>query len=128
MITLSLLKFIENHGLGKIDEDLFFQKLALGKVGVYISDIGEAIERGARKRQSFEIFARGNNDIDGYKRLKAVVDLLNDSYGVCVLPAVPPVTNEPYENVTIMPLSSISNVGLDDDGRVIYSATGTIYY
>ena len=26
MITLSLLKFIENHGLGKIDEDLFFQK------------------------------------------------------------------------------------------------------
>lgn len=128
MITLSLLKFLENNGLGRIDEDLFFQKLALGRKGIYISDIGESITRGSRRRQSFEIYSRGDNDIDGYKRLKAVIDLLNDSYGVCELPAVPQVTTEPYRNVTIMPLSSISNVGLDDNGRVIYSATGTIYY
>ena len=128
MITLSLLKFIENNGLGKIDKDLFFQKMTLGRVGIYIADNGESMERGYRRRQSFEIFARGDNDIDGYKRLKAVVDLLNDSYGVCELPAVPPVTTEPYKNVTIMPLSSISNVGLDNDGRVVYSATGTLYY
>lgn len=128
MITLSLLKFIEDKGLGRIDEDLFFQKMTLGRVGVYIADNGESIQRGWRRRQSFEIFARGDNDIDGYKRLKAIVDLLNDSYGVCELPAVPPVTTEPYKNVTIMPLSSISNVGLDDDGRVVYSATGTLYY
>lgn len=128
MITLSLLKFIENNGLGKIDKDLFFQKMTIGRTGVYIADNGESIQRGWRKRQSFEIFARGDNDIDGYKRLKAIVDLLNDSYGVCELPAVPPVTTEPYKNVTIMPLSSISNVGLDNDGRVVYSATGTLYY
>lgn len=128
MITLSLLKFIENNGLGVIDRDLFFQKLALGKKGIYISDIGESFARGMRHRQGFELYSRGDNDIDGYKRLKAVIDLLNNSYGVCELPAVPPATTEPYKNVTIMPPSSISNVGLDNNGRVIYSATGTIYY
>lgn len=41
MITLSLLKFIENNGLGVIDQDLFWQKLTLDKVGIYIADIGQ---------------------------------------------------------------------------------------
>lgn len=128
MITLSLLKFIENHGLGKIDKDLFFQKLALDKVGIYVADLSTPSNRGARRRQDFEFYSRGNNDIDGYKRLNSVIELLNNSYGVCELPAVPPVTTEPYRNVTIMPMSSVNNLGLDNNERIVYSASGTIYY
>lgn len=131
MITLSLLKFIENNGLGVIDTDLFWQKLTLDKVGIYIADIGQTKERGGRNVVQFELYSRGNNDVDGYKRLQAVLDLLNNNYVVCNLPSVQngsQTITEGFSNVTIMPPSSISNYGLDSQGRIIYSATGTLYY
>lgn len=131
MITLSLLKFIENNGLGVIDQNLFWQKLALDKVGIYIADIGQTKERGGRNVVQFELYSRGSDDVDGYKRLQAVLDLLNNNYVVCALPSVQSgsgVITEGFSNVTIMPPSSISNYGLDSQGRIIYSATGTLYY
>lgn len=131
MITLSLLKFIENNGLGVIDQNLFWQKLTLDKVGIYIADIGQTKERGGRNIVQFELYSRGDNDVDGYKRLQAVLDLLNNNYVVCALPSVQSgsgVITEGFSNVTIMPPSSISNYGLDSQGRIIYSATGTLYY
>lgn len=131
MITLSLLKFIENNGLGVIDQDLFWQKLTLDKVGIYIADIGQTKERGGRNVVQFELYSRGNNDVDGYKRLQAVLDLLNNNYVACALPSVQSgsqTITEGFSNVTIMPPSSISNYGLDSQGRIIYSATGTLYY
>lgn len=131
MITLSLLKFIENNGLGVIDQDLFWQKLTLDEVGIYIADIGQTKERGGRNIVQFELYSRGDNDVDGYKRLQAVLDLLNNNYVVCNLPSVQngsEVITEGFSNVTIMPPSSISNYGLDSQGRIIYSATGTLYY
>lgn len=131
MITLSLLKFIENNGLGVIDQNLFWQKLTLDKVGLYIADIGQTKERGGRNVVQFELYSRGSNDVDGYKRLQAVLDLLNNNYVVCALPSVQSgsqTITEGFSNVTIMPPSSISNYGLDSQGRIIYSATGTLYY
>lgn len=131
MITLSLLKFIENNGLGVIDQSLFWQKLTLDKVGIYIADIGQTKERGGRNVVQFELYSRGSDDVDGYKRLQAVLDLLNNNYVVCALPSVQSgsqVITEGFSNVTIMPPSSISNYGLDSQGRIIYSATGTLYY
>ena len=131
MITLSLLKFIENNGLGVIDQNLFWQKLTLDKVGIYIADIGQTKERGGRNVVQFELYSRGSDDVDGYKRLQAILDLLNNNYVVCNLPSVQngsQVITEGFSNVTIMPPSSISNYGLDSQGRIIYSATGTLYY
>lgn len=131
MITLSLLKFIENNGLGVIDQDLFWQKLTLDKVGIYIADIGQTKERGGRNVVQFELYSRGDNDVDGYKRLQAILDLLNNNYVACALPSVQngsKTITEGFSNVTIMPPSSISNYGLDSQGRIIYSATGTLYY
>lgn len=131
MITLSLLKFIENNGLGVIDQNLFWQKLTLDKVGIYIADIGQTKERGGRNIVQFELYSRGDNDVDGYKRLQAILDLLNNNYVVCNLPSVQngsQTITEGFSNVTIMPPSSISNYGLDSQGRIIYSATGTLYY
>jgi len=131
MITLSLLKFIENNGLGVIDQNLFWQKLTLDKVGIYIADIGQTKERGGRNVVQFELYSRGNDDVDGYKRLQAILDLLNNNYVVCNLPSVQngsQTITEGFSNVTIMPPSSISNYGLDSQGRIIYSATGTLYY
>ena len=128
MITLSLLKYLEDKGFGTIDKDLFFQKLTLDRKGIYIANVGDAQSRGMRRTQSYEIYSRGSTDVDGYKKLSDIMDFLNESYGVCQLPAVPPVTDTGYENVTIMPPSTISNVGMDANNRIVYSLSGTINY
>lgn len=129
MITLSFLKLLEQNGFGEIDKDLFFQKLTLDKEGLYIADIGDPLARGTRRSQSFELYARGNNDVWGYQTLTEVLNFLRDSYAdVCELPAVPPITTEGYSNVTILPTGNITNVGLDDNNRIIYSVQGQIIY
>lgn len=129
MITLSLLKLLENNGHGTIDQSLFWEKLTLDKNGLYISAIGSEQARGARRMQSYEIYSRARTDVAAYQQLQEVREFLSGAYGsVCELPAVPPVTTEGYKNVDIMPPSTISNNGLDSNGRVVFSITGQIYY
>lgn len=129
MITLSFLKLLENEGFGTIDVDLFFQKLTLDKKGIYIADIGDPVERHGRDTQSYELLARGNSDVDGYKLLKDIRKFLVTEYqNICELPAVPPITTEAYTNVELSKPSTITNVGLDANNRIIYSMTGTIIY
>lgn len=128
MITLSLLKFLEENGLGKIDQDLFWEKLGLDKIGIYITSVGVSRERGTRRRQDYTIYSRGATDVAGREKLELVQNLINHSYEVCKLPPVPPVTEVGYDNVTLMPTSTITNSGEDANGRLIWSLTGTIYY
>lgn len=129
MITLSFLKLLENEGFGTIDVDLFFQKLTLDKKGVYIADIGDPVERHGRDTQSYELLVRGANDVDGYQKLKAIRKfLVNEYQNICELPAVPPITDEDYTNVELSKPSTITNVGLDAQNRIIYSMTGQIIY
>lgn len=129
MITLSFLKLLEDEGFGTIDVDLFFQKLTLDKKGLYIADIGGPIDKGARDKQSYELFARGSSDVDGYKLLTEIRQFLIRNYStICELPAVPPIVTEGYTNVELSRPSTITNVGLDDNNRIIYSMTGTIIY
>lgn len=131
MLTLSFLKLLEDEGFGTIDGDLFFQKLTLDKKGIYIADIGEPGQRHGRDTQSYEMLARGSSDValDGYKKLLAIRKFLITEYqNICELPAVPPITTEVYTNVELSKPSTITNVGLDANNRVIYSMTGTIIY
>lgn len=131
MITLSFLKLLEDEGFGTIDVDLFFQKLTLDKKGIYISDIGDPVERHSRDTQSYELLARGANDVDGYQRLKNIRKFLVTEYqNICELPAVslPTGATEAYTNVELSKPSTITNVGLDDQNRIIYSMTGTIIF
>jgi len=129
MITLSFLKLLENEGFGTIDTDLFFQKLTLDKKGIYIADIGDPVDKGSRDTQSYELLARGNTDVDGYQKLTAIRKFLIQNYStICELPAVPPITTEEYSNVELSRPSTITNVGLDAQNRIIYSMTGTIIF
>lgn len=127
MITLSFLKLLENEGFGTIDKDLFFQKLTLDRKGVYIADVGDPVDKGSRDKQSYELLARGNTDIDGYQKLTEIRRFLVQN-SVCELPAVPPITADVYTNVELSKPSTITNVGLDANNRIIYSMTGTIIY
>lgn len=129
MITLSFLKLLEDEGFGTIDTDLFFQKLTLDRKGIYLADIGDPVEKGSRDTQSYELYARGANDVDGYKKLTAIRKFLIQEYSnICELPAVPPITSEVYTNIELSRPSTITNVGLDDQNRIIYSMTGQIIF
>ena len=129
MITLSLLQFLENNGYGTIDTNLFWQKLSLGKNGVYIVSIGQPKARDGLRVQRYQLYARGTTDVDGYERLANIVDFLNSSYNVCTLPKADVLPNsQAYGNVTIMPISTPTNIGEDTNGRIIWSATGELRY
>lgn len=132
MILLSLLKHLENHGFGSIDCDLYWGKMGLDDYGVYISEIGDAGVRGMRRSIQYQLYSRGENDVTAYKQLEKIVDFLNSQYGQCTLPRVrKPNGNEltkGFGNVTIMPLSTITNASQDLNGHTIYTATGRIYY
>ena len=127
MITLNLLKLLENNGFGKIDKNLFWQKLGLGKTGLYISNISVNGERGKRRVQHYEIFSIGENDVEGLKKLESVAEFLRENYAINELPAVDGICEE-VRNVAIMPPSTISNVGENGQGRVVYSISGEIIY
>lgn len=128
MVTLSILKYIEQNGFGTIDENLFWEKMGLHDVGLFIEDLGNTNNRGSRPSTTYQIFSRGKTDVDGYKQLQAVVEFLNVSFSVCKLPSVPPITDYGYDNVSFTPLTTISSEGVDMNGRVIYSATGQVFY
>jgi len=127
MITLNLLKLLEDNGFGKIDKNLFWQKLGLGKTGLYISNISVNGERGKRRVQHYEIFSISENDVEGLKKLESVAKFLRENYAINELPAVDGVC-EKVRNVAIMPPSTISNVGENSQGRVVYSISGEIIY
>lgn len=129
MVTLAFLKLLQDEGFGTINVDMFYQKLTLDKKGIYIADIGESSERHSRDSQGYELFARGVNDIDGLKKLQAIRSfLVNEYQNICELPAVPPTNNQGYTGVHLSKPSTITNVGLDAQNRIIYSMTGSIKY
>lgn len=135
MITLAFLKLLEDEGFGTIDGDLFFQKLTLDEKGIYIADIGDPVARGSRDTQSYELLARGATDIDGSYKLSQIRKFLLNNYSdICELPAMSvqiegeDVTIPAYTNVELSKPSTITNVGLDAQNRIIYSMTGSIIY
>ncbi|MDO4527116.1 MAG: hypothetical protein Q4B87_03445 [Candidatus Saccharibacteria bacterium] len=129
MITLNFLKFLENNGFGTIDEDLFWQKLSLGRNGIYIVNIGEAQNRGRRRSQRFELYSRASSDFEALHKLEEIIDFVNNAYPVCALPAVPEFDiDNGYSNITILPISTPTRVGEDENDRIIWSASGTIIY
>lgn len=129
MVTLSLAKLLEDEGFGKIDVDIFYQKLTLDKTGIYIADVGDVVGRHSRDSQGYEILSRGVTDVQGLQILQRIRKFLVNQYqNVCELPAVPPITTESYQGVHLTKPSTITNVGLDAQNRVIYSITGSILY
>lgn len=132
MIILSLLKYLEDNGFGEIDVDLLWGKQGLDQLGLYAVELGASQNRGEKRNTMYQIFSRDKNDVAAYKRLEQVRAFLKESYNNCTLPEVVSpngeTLSEGFDRVTIMPPSTISNDGLDAQGRVMFSITGVIYY
>lgn len=134
MIALNILKLLEESGFGTIDTDLFFEEAPLNsqgipKEGVWIVERGTAVTRFNHQTQNFDIYSRYTNKLTGYKKLEAILDYLQEAYdGVCTLPTVPPHSSAIYENVRIVPTSSVENVGTDDNNKIVRVISGTVTY
>lgn len=135
MITLRILKLLEEKGFGTVDmtgsikkDGLYFEKLPQGKTGVAIFSRGAVMGHGLRYSQAFDLYSRGVNDVQGMKILEDIVDALSDSYTQCVLPKIAGVDETEYKGVSIVPISNIENAGQDENDRVLYSVTAQVTY
>lgn len=134
MITLSILKELENNGFGTIDTDLFFEKASLDskgqpKNGVWIVTRGSTVSRTNVEIQSFDIYSRYSSKLTGHQKLESILEWLQEAYGdVCTLPACPPYTTQTYTNVRIFPQSSIESVGFDENNKLVRVISFEVYY
>lgn len=128
MITLALLKLLEDNNLGEIDKDLFWQNIGLDSDGVYIVNVGQAQPRGTRRVQRYELYSRSKSKLEGLQKLEAIIDFINGSYQLCSLPAVKEYGVNSFDNITLLPLSTPTRVGEDINGRIVWSTSGNIIY
>lgn len=137
MITLHVGKLLEDNGYGTLalkgdeagDNLIFIEKLPLAKEGISLMSRGDPIVRGQRISQTFDIYSRGTDDVEGYQRLEAVMEFfLKECYPSCTLPVVPDYSDQQYTRSVIMPTFNITNVGFNEEDRVIYLASAQVIY
>lgn len=136
MITPNILQLLQDNNLGTFvkngtetgDRLLFLEKLPLEKEGVFIMSRGTPLQRGIRTTQSFDLYARGSDDIVGAQWLEEILIFFANNYPVCDLPAVDGISEARYTNTIIQPTSNLQNVGIDESDRVIYMVSAQITY
>lgn len=132
MILLSLLKQLENDGLGVIDTSLFYEENPIDpqgnpREGIWVVSRSAGVSRFNTNIQNFDIYTRFKNKLVAGQKSKQVLDLLKSYYSLCDLPAVPPYTSG-YRNVTIVPSSGVSSLGSDEQDNMIYVISGQVNY
>lgn len=134
MVTLHLLKLLEDEGFGVIDTNLFWEEVPLDSNGdpldgVWIVTRGTEISRTNVGQQAFDIYARYANKLTTASKLEDILKYLQEAYGeVCELPDVPPYSASVYSNVRIEPVSSVENVGTDENEKIVKLISGIIRY
>lgn len=135
MITLRILKLLEQNGFGTVDVNgtvktngLYFEKMPQGATGVAIYSRGAAMGKGVRVSQAFDLYSRGTDDLEGYQKLEQITELMRGSLTVCSLPPVTGFDETNYTHCSIVPVSNIENAGTDENDRVLYSMTAQITY
>lgn len=134
MINLHVLKLLEEEGYGTIDTDLFFEEVPLDstgkpKQGLWIVPRASQVTPRNVRVQQFDIYSRYTNKLTGSKKLEDILDYFEqNSAKPCVLPEVPPYSATNYTNIRIIPLSSIENVGTDENGKIVRVIAAEIRY
>lgn len=134
MVTLHLLKLLEDEGFGTINTDLFWEDAPLNsagvpKDGVWIVTRGSEVSRVDAGIQAFDIYARYANKVTCAQKLEDILVYLRNAYQeVCELPTVPPQSDTQYINVSIQPTSGVENVGTDDQEKIVKVISGEVRY
>ena len=134
MIALHILKLLEEERFGTIDVNLFFEEAPLNKQGVpkdgiWIVERGTPVSRVNSNIQNFDIYARYTDKLTGYQKLDEILEFLRLAYGeVCDLPLAPPYSDIQYTNVSIIPTSSVENIGTDENNKIVRAISGQVQY
>lgn len=132
MITLNILKLLEEQNFGTIDVDLFWEEVSLdtkgdAKDGIWIVSRGTPINRFNVCKQSFDIYSRFRNKLTGASKLESILEFFQANE-VCSLPQVPPYSTNQYSNVRIIPTSGVDNAGTDENQKIVRVVSGQIQY
>lgn len=135
MVTLRILKLLEQKGFGTMsittpvtEDGLYFESFPQDVTGVAIFSRGATMARGLRRTQAFDLYSRGENNVEGMQKLEKIQELMLDSFVTCELPEIAGVDTTKYSSVNIVPVSSIENAGQDENDRVLYSITAQVTY
>lgn len=130
MVTLHLLKYLEDNGFGDIDKDLFLEMLPYDKDGIAIySRGGERVYGRGHSVQNFDIYCAYKSTTVGYDKLEKIALFLSDDYdNLCMLPIIPGVSEREYKNARIVTIDNIENIGSDDNKRIVFRLSATIIY
>lgn len=135
MITLRILRYLEQEGFGTVDMDgttktngLYLEQMPPKVTGVAIYSRGAPMGKGIRFSQTFDLYCREINNFQGYRKLEQIVDLLTQSLTVCNLPAIAGLDENNYKNVSISMISNIENAGSDENDRVVFALTAQVSY
>lgn len=130
MITYHILKLLEDEGFGTIDalvDGLYWEVLPLNGQGVAIYSRGSAIGRGLREIQAFDLYSRGSSNLKGADKLEKIKEYIDNNYVQCTLPTAPKSIKQ-YEKVTLEITGNIENLGLDENGRLLFRLSGEAIY
>lgn len=125
MIGLHIAKLLETLNFGTLDTDIFYEEVTLDgngvpKQGLWVVERGSTVTRFNSRIQQVDIYSRYNNKLTGAKKLEQILNYFADHYNdICTLPAVEPYSSEVYSNIRIVPVSSLENVGADENGKII---------
>ena len=134
MITLNILKLLEEEGFGTLDVDLFYEEVPLGsdgkpKQGIWIVTRPSDVSPRNVRVQQFEIYSRYTNKLTGATKLEAILDYFERTkVQPCELPVATPYSSTVYTNVRINPLGSIESVGFDENGKLVRAISGEVRY
>ena len=134
MITLSILKQMQDDNIGTIDNDLFFEEATLDnkgnpKPGVWIVSRGTAVTRFNTQIQAFDLYVRYTNKLVGIQKAHELLEYLQESFeDVCSLPSYPPYTTKAYDSVVIVPTSGVESLGSDEQDRMVFVISGEVRY
>lgn len=139
MIALHFMQYLQNNGIGTIEDDLWYGQLPLGDRYQPDGDELAVIEVGGQLRkkgnciQELEVWGRACNGRwpQMAKRLASIVGLLKEdccpelpsiAVGCCTEPA------HTYEYVFIRPIGNVENLGVDDENNMLYRIRVEITY
>lgn len=134
MISLHIAKWLEDEGFGTLDQDIFWEEVALdpnGKPydGIWVVTRGSALNRFNTTTQQFDIYSRYANKLTGSLKLEQILEKIMEAYGdVCTLPTVPPYSLTIYDNVRLRPVSGIENVGSDAQDKIVRVISAEVQY
>lgn len=120
MLTLHILKFLEDEDFGTIAVDLFWEDFPLNKNGVAIYSRAGTMYRGRKAVQAFDLYSRAESAPQAADKLEKIWEMFVDNYVVCDLPVVPNVSEKLYTSVRFVPIANIENLGKDETDRLLF--------